>query len=334
MLQTLTKPKTNRIPSLNSLRKSLFSISPEEATFARRGFQCNDAQTQQRLEKVGRIFLQGYHGAIAYDCSNLLLAQLNTVSLEWRGFAFEGAAMGLALLDGLIPWKRNRVEQFLGEAGADHTYMVHVGVGWAIARLPWLRDNYLAKLDPLLSWLAIDGYGFHQGYFYGRDFVNRIAIPKKLSGYAGNVFDQGLGRSIWFVNGANVTRIPQTIQNFPPVRRADLWSGIGLACTYAGGVDSDGIAALKIAAGEYQPELLQGAAFAAKTRLRARNLTAHTEMACQILCGISAEAAAEITDIALPDLPKSSPAKLKGKPGDMLPAYEIWRRRIQAQFSS
>ncbi|MEQ9237418.1 DUF1702 family protein [Coleofasciculus sp. E2-BRE-01] len=332
MLQTLTKARTDRVPSLNSLRKSLLSISPEEATFARRGFQCDDAQTQQQLERVGHTFLQGYHSAIAYDDSNLLLTQLNTVSPEWRGFAFEGAAMGLALLDGLTPWKGKRVERFLGEAGANHTYMVHVGVGWAIARLPWLRDEYLAKLDPLLSWLAIDGYGFHQGYFYGRDFVTGIAIPKRLSGYAGNVFDQGLGRSIWFVNGADLTRIPQTLENFPPVRRADLWSGIGLACTYAGGVDSDGIAALKIAAGEYQPELAQGAAFAAKTRLRARNLTAHTQMACQVLWGMSAEAAAEITDIALQDLPKSSPAKLKGKLGDMLPAYEIWRRRIQAQF--
>jgi len=334
MLQTLTKPRTNRIPSLNSLRQSIFSIAPEEATFARRGFQCDDAQTQERLERVGHTFLEGYHRAIAYNDSHLLIAQLNTVSPEWRGFAFEGAAMGLALLDGLIPGKRNRVQRFLADAGADHTYMVHVGVGWAIARLPWLRDNYLAKLDPLLSWLAIDGYGFHQGYFYGRNFVNRIAIPQGLSGYAGNVFDQGLGRSIWFINGANVTRIPQTIENFPPVRRADLWSGIGLACTYAGGVDSEGIAALKIAAGEYQPELAQGAAFAAKARLRARNLTAHTEMACQILWGISAEAAAEITDIALQDLPTTSPAKLKGKQGDELPAYEIWRRRIQAQFSS
>ncbi|MEQ9483304.1 DUF1702 family protein [Coleofasciculus sp. F4-SAH-05] len=122
MLQTLTKPRTNRIPSLNSLRQSLFSISPAEATFARRGFQCNEAQTQQRLEQVGHTFLQGYHGAIAYDCSTPLIAQLNTVSPEWRGFAFEGAAMGLALLDGLIPWKGNRVSTFLGNAGANHTY--------------------------------------------------------------------------------------------------------------------------------------------------------------------------------------------------------------------
>lgn len=74
MLQILTKPRTDRISSLNSLRKSLLSISPEEATFARRGFQCDDAQTQQQLERVGHTFLQGYHSAIAYDDSNLLLA--------------------------------------------------------------------------------------------------------------------------------------------------------------------------------------------------------------------------------------------------------------------
>ena len=43
------------------------------------------------------------------------------------------------------------------------------------------------------------------------------------------MFDQGLGRSFWFVNGGNPELIAQTIHSFPDSRQADFWSGIGLA---------------------------------------------------------------------------------------------------------
>lgn len=374
MFQNLTESKiqysTSTIDLASKwLRQRLFSISPEEATFARRGFQSSDAKAQQQLEQIGRTFLQGYHAAIALkaapkaiasDQSEVLIIQLNTIAPEWRGFAFEGAAMGLALLDILTPWKQNRVQMFLAGAGAEHIYMVYVGMGWALARIPFAIDWYKAQLnpttgitktvsnrlhswkpnlkskiqnskslDPLLGWLAIDGYGFHQGYFYASRYVDEKALPKRLSGYALRVFDQGLGRSLWFVGGADVTRIRHILLHFHPTRRADLWSGIGLACAYAGGVDRNAIALLKIAAGDYQIQLAQGAAFAAKARQRAGNSTAHTEMACEVLCGMSADAAAEITDIALAETTKPDISRLADA---QTPAYEVWRLRIQVQL--
>jgi hypothetical protein len=152
--------------------------------------------------------------------------------------------------------------------------------------------------------------------------VEGIAIPKELDGYACRAFDQGLGRSLWFVKGADVTAVRGAICGFQPSRRGDLWSGVGLACTYAGGVGQEEMRVLQQAAGNYRPELAQGAAFAAKARLKAGNLTAHTEMASQILCGMPAEAAAAITDAALVGLAEEGTT----------PAYEVWRRRIQAHF--
>ncbi len=305
------------------LRKNLFNISLEETTFARRGFRECTPQIQQHLERVGATFLQGYHAAIEDDKLEILVPKLSAIEAEWRGFAFEGAAMGLTLLDTLTPWKRNRVQMFLEDAGRDHIYMIHVGVGWVPARMKQRIEPTLAKLDPLLGWLAVDGYGFHEGYFNWQYYVNKLTRPKHLSGYAARVFDQGLGRSLWFVDGADVTRIPNTIGKFQPTRRADLWSGVGLGCAYAAGVEQKAIAALKTAAGSYLPQLAQGAAFAAKARQRAGNPTAHTEMACQVLCGMSAEAMAEITDRTLANLPHN-----QGEP-----AYAIWRRRIQAHFA-
>jgi hypothetical protein len=96
-----------------------------------------------------------------------------------------------------------------------------------------------------------------------------------------------------------------------------------LGCAYAAGVEREAISALKSAAGSYLPQLAQGASFAAKARQRAGNPTAHTEMACQVLCGMSAEKAAEITDKTLENLPYNQ--------GES--AYEIWRQRIQAYFA-
>lgn len=310
------------IPSLGRLRRSLFGISVEEATFSRRGFQGNDSRAQQRLEQIGYTFIQGYHAVLEDDKFEVLVPRLNKFEAELRGFAFEGAAMGLTLLDYLMPW-RKRLRAFLQGPGSVHVYMIHVGAGWALARLHRQAKNLLARLDPLLRWLSLDGYGFHEGYFSWRRYVEEKAIPVQLSGYGRRAFDQGLGRSFWFINGAEVDRVAAMIATFSSTRQADLWSGVGLACAYAGGVDRSAIESLSAAAGSYRPQLAQGAAFAAKARQSGGNPAIHTDAACEILCGLSSEVAASVTDIAMRELP----------PDNAVPAYEIWRQRIQAQFA-
>jgi len=313
--------------ALGWLRKRLLGISPKEVGFVRRGFRGGTEEARQRLERIGTTFLQGYHAGLVENDPEALAVQLNYVDAELRGFAFEGAAMALALLDRLTPWRSNRWLAFVMGPGAAHVYMVHVGVGWVLARLPWLRGHpqrVLARLDPLLRWLVIDGYGFHEGYFSWRRSVEGQVVPAGLSGYARRAFDQGLGRSLCFLDGADVVRLPATIAAFPPSRQADLWSGIGLACAYAGGVGEAALHTLWESAGTYKPHFCQGAAFAAKARQRAGNPAPHAERACRVLCGLSADTAARITDAALEDLP----------PDGHEPAYEIWRRRIQAHFAS
>jgi hypothetical protein len=275
------------------------------------------------LEQIGRTFLRGYHAALDECRPQELAIRLAVVDPEFRGFAYEGAAMGLSLLDLLNPWRRDRLHVFLAGAGSAHAYMVHVGVGWALARLRRRVERPLERLDSLLRWLAIDGYGFHEGYFHWQRYIEERATPGRLSGYALRAFDQGLGRSLWFVCGTDVARIRAAIAALAPSRHPDLWSGVGLACAYAGGVDRVAIEALRAAAGTYRPHLAQGAAFAAKARQRADNPAGHTEVACGVLCGTSAGVAAGITDAALENLPRDGRE----------PAYEAWRRRIQAEFT-
>jgi hypothetical protein len=307
---------------LGEVRRRLFGISTEEASFARRGFRGGDRRTRERLEQIGRGFLHGYHAALEEDGPDRLASELGLIESDLRGFAFEGAGMGLHLLDLLTPWKRDRLLRFLAGPGAEHVYMVHVGAGWALAQLGRRIDHALARFDPLLGWLAIDGYGFHQGYFHWPETVERQRFPERLSGYARRAFDQGLGRSLWFVEGAEVDRIAETIARFPRLRHADLWSGVGLACAYAGGVPAEAIEALIKFAGVNQPHLAQGVAFAAKARERAGNPASQTLLACRLICGMPSEDVARLTNQALIDLPAEG----------AIPMYEMWRKRIQANW--
>ncbi len=311
--------------TLGLLRKRLFSISPDEATFARRGFRPTSPPVQRRLERVGETFLGGYSAALEAQDAAALEQVLNQVDHDFRGFAFEGAAMALGLFDFITPWRRDRLDVFLQGPGDAHAYMVHVGLGWAAARVPWVRrsvERRLAGLDPLLRWLVLDGYGFHQGYFHWPLHVRRQRMVPWLSPYGQRAFDQGLGRSLWFVEGADVPRIVATIASFDDGRQADLWSGIGLACAYAGGARRQDLEALRDAARQHFPPLAQGAAFAAKARQRAGNEADHAELACRVLCGSSASAAAAVTDQCLEDLRDEQDR----------PAYESWRRRVQEQL--
>src|SRR5213076_3230405 len=134
---------------------------------------------------------------------------------EFRGFAFEGAAMALAILDLLVPWGPRRLHRFAAGTGARYAYMVHVGAGWALARLRRDPSPYLGGLDPLLGQLALDGYGFHEAHFQPHAAIPQQLQPARFTHAQRGVFDQGVGRSLWFVEGARVGAIATTIATFP-----------------------------------------------------------------------------------------------------------------------
>lgn len=307
------------VPILNKL----FSIDGSEVTFARRGFSCTRLEVQDRLEHVGTVFLLGYHGALQENETEALTGRLEQVTSEYRGFAYEGAAMGLALRDGMLPGS-SRLTEFIAGAGKRHIYMLHVGAGWACARLPWLRwriEKFICKFDPILRWLVLDGYGFHRGYFHFNTPQN--AAVNRLSADARHVFYQGFGRSLWFVHGCDLHRIATTISGFPEIYQSDAWSGIGLACAYAGGSRTAEMADAVSLAGCFTPALAQGAAFAAEARQLAGNETPHTEEACAVLAGINAARAALQCDRALAQVNKNSSSP-----------YQQWRELVQNYFSS
>jgi hypothetical protein len=307
------------MPVLNKL----LSIDGREVTFARRRFSSAKPEVQSRLEHVGTIFLVGYHAALQERELEALSGRLEQVVPEFRGFAYEGAAMALVLLDAIARGS-NRLTEFMAGPGKTHIYMLHVGAGWACARLPWLRwriETFIRKFDPILRWLVLDGYGFHQGYFHFKkplsSALNRLSIGAR------HVFYQGLGRSLWFVHGCDPHQISKSISSFPALYQGDAWSGTGLACAYAGGAASPDLQELVSLAGRFDSALAQGAVFAAKARQLAGNEAAHTQQACAVLAGVKAEQAAALCDRALEQVNRNSSSP-----------YQQWRELVQNYFLS
>lgn len=91
---------------LAKLRGSLLGLRAVETNYNQRGFRGATADVQSRLEQIGAAFLGGYHAVLENNAPAGLATRLNAAEADLRGFAFEGAAMGLALLDFLTPWRR------------------------------------------------------------------------------------------------------------------------------------------------------------------------------------------------------------------------------------
>lgn len=309
--------------SAKALLVRVLRISEAEVSFSKRGFYSTDECRKEHLQNIGASFLRGYHLALE-DQGESLANSLNEFLPEYRGFGFEGAAMALGLLDAFSITRRDRLRKFMHRSGAAHRYVCHVGYGWVLARLPWCRrhpERYISSFDPMLSWLVLDGFGFHEGYFHGSSRFPPNARTSGFPGYAARAFDQGLGRSIWFAAGADPDRTAELIRQFDSQRHADLWSGIGLASAFAGAPTANELAFLMAASGPHILHFGQGVAFAAEARQLGRIPMPHTELACNVVCGLSAEDAASTTRIALKEL-TSDPSESY--------AYEEWRSAVRA----
>ncbi|RAM49866.1 MAG: hypothetical protein C6Y22_20340 [Hapalosiphonaceae cyanobacterium JJU2] len=310
------------------LRRTLFGVSLENIDNLWINFPGDSTEAQRHLKQISFTFINGCNAALELGNTDVLVSQLEATKPNLRGFAYEGAGMGLAILDYVSPWRQNRLENFLNSAGAKYSHLVHIGVGFAIVGLQRGIKKSLAPLDPLQRWLAIDGYGFCLGMNHWQHFVKKAIVPKGLTGYACRAFDQGLGRAIWFSLSADITGISEIVNSFPLSRQADLWSGIGFASIYAGEINRDALELLKTSSGKNQLDLAQGGAMAVKCRDVAGNQTSYTALASSILCGMPIEAVVRLVDTTRVELPLDAEDWFEN------PAYEVWRQRIQFQFNN
>ncbi len=312
-----------------ALRRRILTPGVSNTKLSVRGFHEKSPEARDLLETVGRSFLEGYAYAAEAGKPQDAEIGLESVPERFRGFAYEGAGMGFAVRDALPLGRSDQGRRFLEGRAKDHSYMVYVGAGWALARIPRFTWPKIELGDPLLRWLMLDGYGFHQAYFktdkYVREQFEEPEFPFEAHGaswYCDHVIDQGIGRAMWFVGGSDPRLVANMIQAFPKERQADLWAGSGLAATYAGGVTEEELLAFRARAGQFAPNLAQGSAFAATARVEAGNPTEHTVLATRVLCGITPDEAVKICGRTRPDPAPEVPG-FRG-----LPSFEVWRRRI------
>ncbi|WP_326695988.1 DUF1702 family protein [Streptomyces sp. NBC_01754] len=315
---------------LRALRRRVLTPNVRETLLETRGFHVKDEESRQQLETVGASFLQGYAYAVEARSADEAVDWLETVPRAFRGFAYEGAGMGAVMLDSLTGGGK-RLTGLLEGGGRHHNYMIYVGIGWAMARLPRFLWPDVTTADPVLRWLILDGYGFHQAYFKTDAYVRDPGRDHPFTwkggpdAYSARVIDQGIGRALWFVGGTDPDVVAGLIGAFPAHRHGDMYAGAGLACTYAGSACEEELLRFAGHAGVHRPSLVQGSAFACEARERAGTTIAHTHLAARVLCGgrTPEEAARVCTD--------SRPA---GCDGGQVPAFETWRRHIAATISS
>ncbi len=300
------------------LRKRL-TLDAQLADFSRRDFRTNRPVARELLEGHARTFLVGFNVVVCEGVKGLTptIAELPTAE---RGFAVEGAAMAGGVLDALTGGRGRNMEMLLAEHGERYVHLLHVGVGWARAklRLPgWVGER---GLDPLLRWLAHDGWGFYQVYFGADRALARFAAHRFRCDGRCAIRHQGLGRGLWFLESADTEAIAARVERFPARHRGDLWSGVGLAATYAGGATTAELEQLARFAGVYRPHLAQGAAFAAGAWWRAGGVPEPLDAATRVLTGAIPSQAAAWTARALEEL---------GEAPSTVSDYAAWRRRIR-----
>ncbi|MDI5980862.1 DUF1702 family protein [Amycolatopsis magusensis] len=321
---------------LGSLRRRVLAPSFKAVSFAGRGFAVEPTEATARLEAIPQSVVAGFEWGIDSPGQWDLERRLDLVEAEYRGFAYEGATMASAVLDAMSFRPSSRTRDLLLGPGQPHIFLTYIGIGFAMARLPrplWKKivpDISGTPYHPTMSWLAVDGYGFDRAYFDTGKIVDRqhVLQPYPWDGhprYFSRAVDQGIGRALWFINGGHPGNVAAAVARFVPGRQADLWSGVGLAATFAGGADAEGLASLKAPAGPHAPELALGAVFATKARTYSGFVPPHTETGIRALGGVSISDAVRIAD----------ETEVAHDAGDEhTPAYEIWRDRIRREFST
>jgi hypothetical protein len=293
---------------------AFLTLSPDQASFDARGFRVVSAVAREALEAVGKTFITGYNTAVRANSLDSVLGIVAGIPAQLRGFAAEGAAMGTAISDA-VPFRTPRFPQLMALLDSDFTYLVHVGAGWALARVPWRKRHILPPLNPLYRWLAFDGLGFHDGYFKSSDILS--GWRREPFGYAARAYDQGVGRALWFASGGSATWAADRIRQLAAERHGDLFSGLGLAMAYAGPTTSEDVRQAVELAGREGPHLAQGIAFACEARARASHIPANARTAAQVI-GFEPSALAALVCDARKSLSEQ----------DEEPRYEAWRRKV------
>lgn len=174
---------------------------------------------------------------------------------EYIAVLYEARAAQLAAQDFKL-WN-----SFFEHFAERHRSQLLVGLGWSLAEAEKydLFAHFSSSSD---RWRIADGCGYFSGLFKRREAVRQQLFPEGLTSSYHAGFDQGLGRSFWYLMQGDPERIRDLIGHFTAERQPNLWRGVGLAMAYVGGINKEEVRLLAGCAGPHLPSLKCGALLA------------------------------------------------------------------------
>lgn len=155
---------------------------------------------------------------------------------EYVSVIYEACSARLAAIELKSTAPELREWKHFFDAFADrHRSQLFVGLGWSLAETG--VTDFFKDFSSSDQWRMADGYGYYSGLFKRREAVRQQLIPEEIPLSLSGGFDQGLGRSFWYLTQGDPARIQELILLFREERHPSLWRGVGLAMSYVGGVD-------------------------------------------------------------------------------------------------
>jgi hypothetical protein len=270
-----------------------------------------------RIERIKSIFLDTQKFYSMHDNMDALIGYLQNTETEFRSIAYESASMSIALKDlknneGLNDWLFYKNGPALA-----HKAQVHVGLGWAIAKLNLPFLSVVKKIETSLYYRVADGCGYYDGSFRLKQTIVNQQLPDYIPETTMSMYDQGVGRSLWYTCSVDIDKIRRMIKSFPVVRQASLWRGIGIAVAYVGGCDGDTLKTLLQYAATNHIQLTYGAALAVKSRMEANTLTRDTAHCSRLWFSLTASE---------PNIFSSDPANTYTDENEQ--AYFTWIKQV------
>ncbi len=249
-----------------------------------------------RIELIVLTFQVGRKFAEEINDQVDLASQLNEVDVEFRSMAFEGASLAIAIKsieaeDGLMRWF-----EFL-DSNPKYATQIMIGLGWAIGEKDLQPNTVLNNLDSMIQARALDGYGYFMGLFRRRVSIRTQQIPEGIPEGEQMAFDQGIGRSLWYISKGDIEMLERMMNAFPEYRQKHMWQGIGVACSVVGGFDADLLQGLMNLAGEFNVQLKTGCVLAARSSVAANSENQFLNVACKLWLNRSVLDSAQLTEI-------------------------------------
>jgi enediyne biosynthesis protein E3 len=247
--------------------------------------------TSVMLLRVARILhaaIRAHHIAVTSSLFDLQVYLAN-LDPDLRFFGLEGAGTGVFARETRDPGAKGWMERFLEQTSPDHAIAFYTGCGMRLAMQGGDHTQVIQRFSSLDRWFVLNGLGFMRVLLdFGRYRQEREPLAG-LNRSEQRIADRGVGRACWFRGYGDVAAVAEKAHAFSVDRRPDVWQGVGVASTFAGGVEPEALVRLLALAAPYQAELAVGAVMSAGTRFNLGAVTHHTQRAAEILAGTSPE---------------------------------------------